>query len=160
MPVIVHRHDKSSQIVTEEDSMPPIIIIVLVHRHDKSSQIVTEEDSMPPIIIIILIHDGEVARAQLEEDSPFGEGVNFTNMIFCRHDSCQEDACVDQTALSSTQGSVPFGKSFSCGHDSCDECRGFSTATTSSSASVAAVAANRPSDTFDMLRHTNNCGKN
>jgi hypothetical protein len=34
MPVIVHRHDKSSQIVTEEDSMPPIII-VLVHRHEK-----------------------------------------------------------------------------------------------------------------------------
>jgi hypothetical protein len=73
-------------------------------------------------------------------------------MSFCLHDSCPEDACVDQTALSSTQGSVPFGKSCSCGHDSCDECRGFSTATTSSSASVAALAANRSSDTFDIAK--------
>lgn len=28
----------------------------------------------------------------------------------------------DQTALSSTHGSVPSGKSCSCGHESCDEC--------------------------------------
>jgi riboflavin biosynthesis pyrimidine reductase len=70
MPVIVHRHDKSSQIVTEEDSMPPIIIIVLVHRHDKSSQIVTEEDSMPPIIIIVLVHrHDKSSQIVTEEDS-------------------------------------------------------------------------------------------
>jgi len=57
--ILVHRHDKSSQIVTEENAMQSIIIIILVHRHDKSSQIVTEEDSMQSIIIIVVVHRHE-----------------------------------------------------------------------------------------------------
>jgi hypothetical protein len=59
------------------------------------------------LLLYLIANDGEVARAvQLEEDSPFGEGVNFTNMSFCRHDSCQEDACVKVSSDSLSQEQV------------------------------------------------------
>jgi hypothetical protein len=49
--------------------MPPIII-VLVHRHDKSSQIVTEEDSMQSIIIVLVHrHEKELLRLRYTHSS-------------------------------------------------------------------------------------------
>jgi hypothetical protein len=58
--LINQRSSFNSHTITEEDSMPPIII---VHRHDKSSQIVMEEDSIQPIIIVLVHrHEKELLR--------------------------------------------------------------------------------------------------
>ncbi|KAL7447195.1 hypothetical protein ACHAXM_011187, partial [Skeletonema potamos] len=100
-----------SPVNTNDDIEHPLLMQV-EHDVDDTSSIPQQSGKscscgQDSCVECCIANDGEVARAvQLEEDSPFGEGVNFTNMIFCRHDSCQEDACVKVSSDSLSQEQV------------------------------------------------------